>query len=64
MPDWDSAEGAVIYSCGSSSLHLAGKSFLDNGTDPRGSKVKSREHWWGQQLCPSLLCAQAPPLQA
>lgn len=28
MPDWDSSEGPVIYSCSPVSLHLVGKSFL------------------------------------
>lgn len=28
IPHWDSSEGSVIYSCGSVSLHLVGKSFL------------------------------------
>lgn len=28
MPDWDSSEGPVIYSCSSGSLHLVGKLFL------------------------------------
>lgn len=59
LPDWDSSEGPVIYSCSSVSHHLVGKSFLG-----KWGRRKRKQGEVPRAEVGQLLWSQAPLLQA
>lgn len=64
MPDWDSSEGPVIYSCSPVSLHLVGKSFLGKWGRLKGQQGEVLRSLGASRSVPLLLCTQALPLHA